>query len=73
FVYFLLAGFILIVLSIGWKLNNDRVMAIFLLLGIPVMWLIYKLYRADRKAHYSFLSRFCKIIMILGICSMMVI
>lgn len=73
FVYFLLAGFILIVLSIGWELNNDRVMTIFLLLGIPVMWLIYKLYRADRKSHYSFLSRFCKIIMILGICSMIVI
>jgi 4-hydroxybenzoate polyprenyltransferase len=73
FVYFLLAGFILIVLSIGWELNNERVMTIFLLLGIPVIWLIYKLYRADRKSHYSFLSRFCKIIMILGICSMIVI
>lgn len=73
FVYILIASFILIVLSIGWRLENERVMTIFLLLGIPVTWLVYKLYRADRKAHYSFLSQFCKLIMILGICSMIAI
>ena len=64
FVYLLILGFVLIVLSIGWRLNNERVMTVFLLLGIPIIWLTYKLYRADRKSHYSFLSRFCKIIMI---------
>lgn len=73
FVYLLILGFVLLVLSIGWKLDNDRVMTIFLLLGIPVGWMVYKLYRADRKAHYSFLSRFCKAIMVLGICSMMTV
>lgn len=71
--YILVTSFILIVLSIGWELNNDRVMTIFLLLGIPVTYLVYRLYTADRTSHYSFLSRFCKYIMIVGICSMMVV
>lgn len=73
FVYLLIVSFVLIVLSIGWQLHNNRVMLIFLLLGIPVTWLVFKLYRADRKSHYSSLSLYCKIITILGICSMMVV
>lgn len=73
FVYFLILGFVLLVLFIGWRLQNERVMTIFLLLGIPVGWMVIKLYRADRKAHYNFLSQFCKVIMVLGICSMMAV
>lgn len=73
FLYILIFSFSLLVLGLGWQLNNQRVMVIFLLLGIPIGWLVVRLYQADRKSHFSFLSSFCKMIMLLGTCTMIAI
>lgn len=68
--YLFIALFVFVVLSIGWRLGNQRVMYIFLLLGLPFSYMIFKLYFADRKATFAFLSSFCKWIMVVGISSM---
>ncbi|HMG93090.1 MAG TPA: geranylgeranylglycerol-phosphate geranylgeranyltransferase [Chryseolinea sp.] len=39
-------------------------------LFVPVVWLLFRLFRADMKKEFSNLSTFCKIIMLLGILSM---
>ncbi|MBL0741514.1 geranylgeranylglycerol-phosphate geranylgeranyltransferase [Chryseolinea lacunae] len=39
-------------------------------LFLPLLWLFYRLLRADMKKDFSWLSAFCKIIMLLGISSM---
>jgi len=36
----------------------------------PLIWLLYRLLRADMKKDFSWLSTFCKVIMLLGILSM---
>jgi 4-hydroxybenzoate polyprenyltransferase len=36
----------------------------------PVLWLLFRLFRADMKREFSQLSTFCKVIMLLGILSM---
>ncbi len=39
----------------------------------PILWLCYRLARADTKRDFSWLSTFCKVIMLLGILSMVFI
>jgi 4-hydroxybenzoate polyprenyltransferase len=39
-------------------------------LFVPVVWLLFRLFRADMKKEFSQLSTFCKVIMLLGILSM---
>ncbi|AYB30869.1 geranylgeranylglycerol-phosphate geranylgeranyltransferase [Chryseolinea soli] len=39
-------------------------------LFIPLLWLFYRLLRADMKKDFAWLSAFCKVIMLLGISSM---
>lgn len=39
-------------------------------LFVPVIWLLFRLFRADMKREFSLLSTFCKVIMLLGILSM---
>jgi len=41
-----------------------------LFLFAPLMWFFYRLYRADMKRDFSWLSTVCKVIMLLGILSM---
>jgi len=39
-------------------------------LFVPLLWLLYRLIRADMKKDFARLSIFCKVIMLLGILSM---
>ena len=39
-------------------------------LFVPLLWLFYRLLRADMKKDFAWLSAFCKVIMLLGISSM---
>jgi 4-hydroxybenzoate polyprenyltransferase len=39
-------------------------------LFLPLLWLFYRLLRADMKKDFAWLSAFCKVIMLLGISSM---
>jgi len=72
-VFFFMIGFIMTVCSMGLALHNQRLNFIFMLLAVPFFYMMFRLYFADRKIHFSQLSTWSKIIMILGILSMAVI
>ncbi|GAB3691261.1 geranylgeranylglycerol-phosphate geranylgeranyltransferase [Spirosoma flavus] len=68
--YVLIGAFIFSLFFIALSLHNFRLNAIFLLLLIPVSWLIYKLVFADKRRDFGYLSNLCKLIMLLGVVSM---
>lgn len=68
--FLFMAGFVSTVIFMGLALHNRNLTIAFLLLGIPFFYLANRLYFADRKRHFSQLSFWSKIIMILGILSM---
>ena len=41
-----------------------------MLLLIPVSWLVYRLVLADTRREYSYLSNLCKLIMLMGVLTM---
>lgn len=68
--YVLIGAFIISLFFIAGSLHNFRLTVIFLLLLIPVVWLIYRLVLADTRRSFGYLSNLCKLIMLLGIVSM---
>ena len=68
--YIIVASFIttLFVTADSW--NNLRLSWIFMLLLIPVSWLVYRLVLADTRREYSYLSNLCKLIMLMGVLTM---
>lgn len=71
--YVFILLFMLTVILLGWQLHNTHVYLLFLLMGVPMSWLIVRLYYADRKSHFAFLSSYCKMIMLLGIATMIAV
>ncbi len=71
-VYGLIAVFISILFILASQLSNERIAYIFLLLMLPVGFLTYKLVYADKPDDFSFLSNACKIIMLIGVLTMIV-
>ncbi len=65
--------FVMAVILMSLALKNDKLTFTFGLLGLPFLYMAYKLYLADRKGHFAHLSSLCKWIMVLGILSMIVI
>ncbi|AWV98796.1 geranylgeranylglycerol-phosphate geranylgeranyltransferase [Arcticibacterium luteifluviistationis] len=63
--------FVTAVISMGVALQNKKLLIAFVLLGIPFFYMAYRLYFADRKKHFAQLSFWSKVVMILGILSMM--
>ncbi|MFT5883894.1 MAG: 4-hydroxybenzoate polyprenyltransferase [Arcticibacterium sp.] len=72
-IFFFMIGFIMTVCLMGFALHNQSLNFIFMLLAVPFFYMMFRLYFADRKIHFSQLSTWSKIIMILGILSMAVI
>lgn len=72
-VWVLMVSFVCIVLSMGWALKNSMLMWIYLLLGIPMLYVAIRLTPADRPAHFAHLSWVCKMIMLAGIASLAVV
>ena len=56
--------------SFGIALHNFRLNFIFLLLLLPLAWLTYQLVLADTRRDFGYLSSLCKLIMLLGVVSM---
>lgn len=73
FLYLLIVIFVFLVISMSLHIGNISLYYIFSFLSIPTTYFIIKLYQADRKIHFSDLSKIAKIIMMLGIISMSVI
>lgn len=70
FLFVISFSFVAVVISMGMALGNQRLQWTFLSLGIPFMWFLYLLYKADRKTHFTRLSLLSKLLMFLGILSM---
>ncbi|WP_304235440.1 geranylgeranylglycerol-phosphate geranylgeranyltransferase [Jiulongibacter sediminis] len=68
--FLFMVGFVVSVAFMGIALHNKKLSLSFLLLGIPFLYLAFRLYFADRKKHFAQLSFWSKVIMILGVGSM---
>ncbi len=62
-----------LVLKLSIGIGNPKLWFVFSILGFLVSIFIYKLIFSDRKKHFQELSKLCKLIMILGILSMIVL
>jgi 4-hydroxybenzoate polyprenyltransferase len=70
FIYILILLFSLTVLGINFFYTKLPLYYFLPLFFLPLVWLVYSLSRADTKRDFAWLSRFCKIIMLLGVFSM---
>lgn len=69
-IYFILSIFSVIVVVLNHFYKALPLEYYFIFLFIPLLWMIYRLVRADTKRDFTILSGFCKVIMLLGILSM---
>lgn len=69
-VYVLIASFITTLFILATQLPNQRIAYIFLVMMLPVGFLTYKLVYADKPKDFAFLSDACKIIMLIGVLTM---
>jgi 4-hydroxybenzoate polyprenyltransferase len=69
-VYILIASFISTLFILTTQLPNERIAYIFLVMMLPVGFLTYKLVYADKPRDFAFLSNACKVIMLIGILTM---
>jgi 4-hydroxybenzoate polyprenyltransferase len=65
--------FVAAVAGMGFALKNKKLLFSFLFLALPFIYMAFRLYFADRKHHFSELSTLLKIMMILGVLSMMLV
>jgi 4-hydroxybenzoate polyprenyltransferase len=56
-------------LYFSFRANEGTLWVIFSILLVTIVYMTYNLVMADRKKHFAFLSRLCKIIMIVGVLS----
>ena len=68
--YGLIIGFVLTLFLIASAPGNEPLGGVFLILLLPLAWLTYRLVRADTRRDFGYLSNLCKLIMLLGILSM---
>jgi 4-hydroxybenzoate polyprenyltransferase len=71
FLYVLIAGFIMLLYLMAHTLSNVTLSWLFTLLLIPIAWLVYRLVFADTRRQFSALSQLCKLIMLLGLATML--
>ena len=69
-VYVLIASFITTLFILATQLPNQRIAYIFLVMMIPIGFFTYKLVYADKPRDFAFLSDACKIIMLIGVLTM---
>lgn len=69
-IYGILAVFTLTVMLLNFYHRNPSLQYLLLLLFVPILWLLVRLVLADTKKDFSWLSGFCKFILLLGILSM---
>jgi 4-hydroxybenzoate polyprenyltransferase len=70
FLYVLIASFIATLFIVAKDLGNQNLNIIFLVMLLPIGWMVYRLVYADTKRDFSFLSQLCKAIMLFGVSSM---
>ncbi|MCG8307321.1 MAG: geranylgeranylglycerol-phosphate geranylgeranyltransferase [Cytophagales bacterium] len=70
FLYGLIFFFAIVFIYLSHKLENHILNLFFILLIVPIVYLIYLLYRADSQQRFHQLSVYCKLLMLAGISSM---
>lgn len=70
FIYLILAIFLITVTLLNFYYNNLPSNYFLLFLFVPMLWFLVRLITADTKKDFTWLSGFCKIILLLGILSM---
>ncbi|MEO5600835.1 MAG: geranylgeranylglycerol-phosphate geranylgeranyltransferase [Cyclobacteriaceae bacterium] len=70
FIYVILSIFGFTVLLLNLYFGNLPLYYFFLFLLVPLLWFLLRLISADTKNDFAWLSRFCKLILLLGIFSM---
>jgi 4-hydroxybenzoate polyprenyltransferase len=71
--YFYIIIFVLILNMMALSLRNHYLIYLFSGSILPFGWFLYALYKADKKRDFAFLSRVSKIIMIIGILTMVLV
>jgi 4-hydroxybenzoate polyprenyltransferase len=69
-IYSILAVFAVIVVILNYFYKALPFSYFVMFLFLPLLWMLYRLIRADMKKDFTILSTFCKIIMLMGILSM---
>ena len=69
-IYVILAIFLTTVLILNFYFQDLPINYFLLFLFAPMLWFLVRLITADTKKDFTWLSRFCKIILLLGILSM---
>ena len=69
-IYAILSTFLLTVLILNFFFENLPIGFLLLFIFAPMMWFVVRLVTADTKKDFTWLSGFCKIILLLGIFSM---
>jgi 4-hydroxybenzoate polyprenyltransferase len=71
FLYFLSALFIFLLFFMAGLIGNQTLINYFLILVIPISYFIFRLVYADTKKEFTYLSAYCKVLMLSGILSML--
>lgn len=71
--YGLIGGFLILVAVLAQQLDNQHIQIVFITLLLPVGYLTYRLFWADTRRDFAFLSQFCKVIMLVGVLSMVLV
>lgn len=69
--YMIIALFVSLLVYMAAEVDKLVLKNFFILLILPVAYLVVRLVRADRRREYAFLSLYCKLIMLAGVISMM--
>lgn len=68
--YGLIMVFVFVLFYLSMQLGNPTLNLFFIILIVPITYLIYLLYRADSQKRFHRLSMYCKLLMLAGISSM---
>ncbi len=71
--YILIASFLVILFTLSFYLREWIVFYFSLFVFLPTAWLTWRLVRADTRKEFGYLSTWCKIIMLSGVLSMVLL
>lgn len=69
-IYFLSYMFLIALCTLAYLVIGLQMTYLCIGLILPIGYLTFKLYKADKISEYNFLSNYCKFVMLFGICTM---
>ncbi len=71
FLYFWIGLFVITLFFMASTLKNFTLLCLFTMLLVPILLLVFRLMRSDTRKDFRHLSNLCKIIMVLGLLTML--